>query len=133
MVNALMLKVKESVYHNSLKSDVGDNINKAGYTIENGDQIINADDDLTLQEAYDALVVMLNGNLDLVKKVLFHAQEMVACGVYIAQESQLSKYDIYKMINNLKNQSTSIDEIKSLPNIQKDNTKFKKSRKRGRG
>ncbi|WP_339048379.1 hypothetical protein [Candidatus Mesenet endosymbiont of Phosphuga atrata] len=133
MVNALTLKIEGSVYHDNLKSGMDDSINKVSYTIENGNQVINTGDGLTLQEAYDTLIAMLNGDLDLVKKVLFHAQEMVAYGVYVAQESQLSKHDIYKMINNLKNQSTSIDEIKSLPNIQKDNTKLKKSRKRGRG
>ncbi|WP_339045618.1 hypothetical protein [Candidatus Mesenet endosymbiont of Agriotes lineatus] len=126
-----MLKVKDPVYHDSLKGGVNDSINKV--TIENGHQVINADDGLTLQEAYDALVAMLNGDLDLVKKVLFYAQEIVAYGVHIAQESQLSKHDVYKMRDNLKNLSTPTNGIELLSNVQKDNTGLKKNGKRARG
>lgn len=133
MVNALTLKIKESVYHDNSKYDGGDNKGKINCIIENGSQIINVNDGLTLQEVYDALIVMLNGNLDLVRKVLSYTQEMVAHGMYITQESQLNKRDVYKMISNLKNQSTSINEIKLLPSGQEDSIKLKKSRKQSRG
>lgn len=132
MADALTLKAKESVYYDSFENDADDSKNKVSYTIENGSQVVNADDGLTLQEVYDALVNMLNGDLSLVREVLSYSKIMVDCGVHIAQESQLSKHDIYKMINNLKSQSTSIDVIQSLPDIQKDNAELRRSKRQSR-
>lgn len=56
--------------------------------IEN--KVINADG-LTLAEVFQVLVQMLNGDLELVKKVLACANIMAKHGMKVAKESQLSR------------------------------------------
>ncbi len=51
-------------------------------------------DGLTLAEVFQALVKMLNGDLELVKKVLAYANIMVKHGMRLAKESQLNRADV---------------------------------------
>ncbi|APR99230.2 hypothetical protein [Wolbachia endosymbiont of Folsomia candida] len=63
--------------------------------IEN--KVISADG-LTLAEVFQALVQMLNGDLELVKKVLAHANIMAKHGMKVAEESKLRKADVRRAL-----------------------------------
>ncbi|MGL9682169.1 MAG: hypothetical protein ACR5K2_04400 [Wolbachia sp.] len=64
-------------------------------SVEN--KIISADG-LTLAEVFQALVQILNGDLELVKKVLAYANIMAKHGMKIAKESQLSRADVLQAL-----------------------------------
>ncbi|AGJ98659.1 hypothetical protein wNo_02250 [Wolbachia endosymbiont of Drosophila simulans wNo] len=82
--------------------------------IEN--KIIGADG-LTLAEVFQALVQMLNGDLELVKRVLACANIMVKHGMRMAKESQLSRADVLRALEGKESMLNRQDFIKkpSLP------------------
>ncbi|WP_333023357.1 hypothetical protein [Wolbachia endosymbiont of Pentidionis agamae] len=86
-------------------------------------KVVNINDGLTLAEVLQALLKILNGNLDLLKKVLMHAKVMVENGMKIVQESQLSKREVYQVL--LKNQVRSYDKLNKFPNHLTPNVKIK--------
>ncbi len=128
MVNEFSSETKGAVDYSSLKSNANGMLySEMNYTIENGNQIVNADG-LTLQEVYDALIIILGGDLNLVRKVLLYSKAMAACGVHVAQESKLSKHDVHELINNLRNQLIHTKKIGLLHNMNQKNIKLKKNR-----
>ncbi|MFP3023499.1 hypothetical protein [Wolbachia endosymbiont of Bemisia tabaci] len=82
--------------------------------IEN--KIIGADG-LTLAEVFQALVKMLNGDLELVKRVLACTNIMVEHGMKMAKESQLSRADVLRALEGKESMLNRQDFIKkpSLP------------------
>ncbi len=82
--------------------------------IEN--KIIGADG-LTLAEVFQALVKMLNGDLELVKRVLACTNIMVEHGMRMAKESQLSRADVLRALEGKESMLNRQDFIKkpSLP------------------
>ncbi|WP_341815430.1 hypothetical protein [Wolbachia endosymbiont (group B) of Idaea biselata] len=82
--------------------------------IEN--KIIGADG-LTLAEVFQALVQMLNGDLELVKRVLACANIMVKHEMRMAKESQLSRADVLRALEGKESMLNRQDFIKkpSLP------------------
>ncbi|MDG7056106.1 MAG: hypothetical protein LKM44_01260 [Wolbachia endosymbiont of Meromenopon meropis] len=60
-------------------------------------------DGLTLAEVFRTLIQMLNGNLELVKKALIHANVMAKYGMKVAKESQLNRADVLQISENKKN------------------------------
>ncbi|NSM56814.1 hypothetical protein HET73_05430 [Wolbachia endosymbiont of Atemnus politus] len=90
--------------------DPDDNIEcKLEEFVEN--KVISADG-LTLAEVFQALVQMLNGNLELVKKVLAYANIMVKHGMKVAKESQLSRTDVLRALGSKENIVNRQDFIK---------------------
>ncbi|MGL9732654.1 MAG: hypothetical protein ACR5KW_01300 [Wolbachia sp.] len=69
-------------------------------------------DGLTLAEVFEVLVQMLNGNLELVKKVLAYANIMAKYGMKVASESQLSKADVLRALKGKENVINKKDFIK---------------------
>lgn len=94
--------------------------------IEN--KVIGADG-LTLAEVFQVLVQMLNGDLELVKKVLAHANIMAKYGMKVAKESQLSKAEVRRA---LKGQESIINkqDFMKIPPIP---SAVKLPKKKGRG
>lgn len=72
-------------------------------------------DGLTLAEVFQALVKMLNGDLELVKKVLAYANIMVKHGMRLAKESQLSRADIRRALEGEESVFNRQDFIKKPP------------------
>ncbi|WP_343289184.1 hypothetical protein [Wolbachia endosymbiont of Encarsia formosa] len=74
-------------------------------------------DRLTLAEIFQVLVRMLNGDLELVKKVLAYANIMVKHGMRMAKESQLSRADVLRTLKGKESMLNRQDLIKkpSLP------------------
>ncbi|MBR9982966.1 MAG: hypothetical protein MUP48_03725 [Wolbachia endosymbiont of Homalodisca vitripennis] len=74
-------------------------------------------DGLTLAEIFQVLVRMLNGDLELVKKVLAYANIMVKHGMRMAKESQLSRADVLRTLKGKESMLNRQDLIKkpSLP------------------
>ncbi|QKX01223.1 hypothetical protein GOY14_02705 [Wolbachia endosymbiont of Dipetalonema caudispina] len=64
-------------------------------------KVINTDG-LTLVEVFQALIQMLNSDLELVKKVLTHANIMVKHGMKVAKESELSRVDVLRFLESKK-------------------------------
>ncbi|OCA07079.1 hypothetical protein [Wolbachia endosymbiont of Trichogramma pretiosum] len=93
--------------------------------IEN--KIVGADG-LTLAEVFQALVKMLNGDLELVKKVLEYADVMVKHGMRLAKESQLSRADISRALEGEKIVFNRQDFIKKPPLVPSIKSVKKKSR-----
>lgn len=80
--------------------------------IEN--KVINADG-LTLAEVFQVLVQMLNGDLELVKKVLAYANIMAKHGMKVAKESQLSIADVRRALEGKESVVNRQDFIKKPP------------------
>lgn len=87
-----------------------------------------SDDGLTLAEVLQVLIEMLNGDLDLLKKVLLHAGIMVKYGMRIPKESQLTKASVRQTLKDRKS-SIGYDSVKILPTIPN----IKLPNKKGRG
>ncbi|MFL3877100.1 hypothetical protein [Wolbachia endosymbiont of Trichogramma kaykai] len=85
-------------------------------------------DGLTLAEVFQALVKMLNGDLELVKKVLAHAKIMVKHGMRLAKESQLSRADIRRALEGEESVFNRQDFIKKPPLVPSIKSVKKKSR-----
>lgn len=101
----------------SLISQDSDALKEIANFIEN--KVVSADG-LTLAEVFQALVEMLNGDLELIKKVLLHANIMVKHGMKIPKESQLTRSDVRRTLQNKKGMIKS-DLIKAppaLPNVK---------------
>ncbi|MGL9725440.1 MAG: hypothetical protein ACR5KV_01590 [Wolbachia sp.] len=80
--------------------------------IEN--KVINADG-LTLAEVFQALVKMLNDDLELVKRVLAYTNVMVKHGMKVAKESQLNRADVRRALESKENMLNRQDFIKKSP------------------
>ncbi len=80
--------------------------------IEN--KVINADG-LTLAEVFQVLVQMLDGDLELVKKVLAYANIMAKHGMKVAKESQLSRADVRRALEGKESVVNRQDFIKKPP------------------
>ncbi|WCR57864.1 hypothetical protein [Wolbachia endosymbiont of Ctenocephalides felis wCfeJ] len=85
-------------------------------------KVISADG-LTLAEVFQALVQMLDGDLELVKKVLAYANIMVKHGMKVAKESQLSKADVLRVLGGKENIVSRQDIKKPLPTPAVKSTK----------
>ncbi|MBV0900124.1 MAG: hypothetical protein KTV77_05420 [Wolbachia endosymbiont of Fragariocoptes setiger] len=84
-----------------------------------------SDDGLTLAEVLQVLIEMLNGDLDLLKKVLLHAGIMVKHGMRIPKESKLTKASVRQTLKGRKS-STEHDSMKispTVPNMKLPNKK----------
>lgn len=79
------------------------------------DKVISADG-LTLAEVFQVLVQMLNGDLELVKKVLAHAKIMAKYGMKVAKESQLSKKNVRLALEG-KESTVSIKDFAKKPSV----------------
>ncbi|NUX01390.1 hypothetical protein GO685_02580 [Wolbachia endosymbiont of Madathamugadia hiepei] len=90
-------------------------------------KVISADG-LTLAEVFQALVQMLNGDLELVKKVLAYANIMAKHGMKVAKESQLSRADVLRALEGKENVSSRQDFIKKPPSTPAVKPTKKKSR-----
>ncbi len=86
-------------------------------------------DGLTLAEVFQALVQMLNNDLELVKKVLAHANIMAKHGMKLAKESQLSKADVCRALEGKESILHRQDFIKKLSSLHS----VKSIKKKGRG
>ncbi len=98
---------------------------KAVNFIEN--KVINADG-LTLAEIFQVLVRMLNGDLELVKKVLACANIMVKHEMRVAKESQLSRADVHRALEGKEGVFNGQDFIKKPPLLPAMRSVKKKSR-----
>ncbi|WP_410543058.1 hypothetical protein [Wolbachia endosymbiont of Tetranychus urticae] len=85
-------------------------------------------DGLTLAEVFQALVQMLNGDLELVKKVLAYTNIMVKHGMRLAKESQLSRADIRRALEGEESVFNRQDFIKKPPLVPSIKSVKKKSR-----
>ncbi|MFV0948592.1 hypothetical protein [Wolbachia endosymbiont (group B) of Germaria angustata] len=85
-------------------------------------------DGLTLAEIFQVLVRMLNGDLELVKKVLAYANIMVKHGMRLAQESQLSRADVRRALEGKESVFNRQDFIKKPPLVPSIKSVKKKSR-----
>ncbi|WP_425384072.1 hypothetical protein [Wolbachia endosymbiont (group B) of Eupithecia inturbata] len=85
-------------------------------------------DGLTLAEVFQALVKMLNGDLELVKKVLAYANIMVKHGMRLAKESQLSRADVRRALERKESVFNRQDFIKKPPLVSSIKSVKKKSR-----
>ncbi|MGL9689061.1 MAG: hypothetical protein ACR5K6_04925 [Wolbachia sp.] len=90
-------------------------------------KVISADG-LTLAEVFQALVQMLNGDLELVKKVLAYANIMAKHGMRVAKESQLSRADVLRALEGKENVISRQDFIKKPPSTPAVKPTKKKSR-----
>ncbi|MDR2548201.1 MAG: hypothetical protein LBC34_01705 [Rickettsiales bacterium] len=90
-------------------------------------KVISADG-LTLAEVFQALVQMLNGDLELVKKVLAYANIMAKHGMKVAKESQLSRADVLRALEGKENVISRQDFIKKPPSTPAVKPIKKKSR-----
>ncbi|MDG7052758.1 MAG: hypothetical protein LKM45_02620 [Wolbachia endosymbiont of Alcedoecus sp.] len=90
-------------------------------------KVISADG-LTLAEVFQALVQMLNGDLELVKKVLAYANIMAKHGMKVAKESQLSRADVLRALKGKENVVSRQDFIKRPPSTPAVKPTKKKSR-----
>ncbi|MGL9731798.1 MAG: hypothetical protein ACR5KX_03220 [Wolbachia sp.] len=90
-------------------------------------KVISADG-LTLAEVFQALVQMLNGDLELVKKVLAYANIMAKHGMKVAKESQLSRADVLRALEGKENVISRQDFIKKPPSTPAVKPTKKKSR-----
>ncbi|MFP3035552.1 MAG: hypothetical protein ACEY3A_00635 [Wolbachia sp.] len=90
-------------------------------------KVISADG-LTLAEVFQALVQMLNGDLELVKKVLAYANIMVKHGMKVTKESQLSRADVFRALEGKENIVSRQDFIKKPPSTPVVKPTKKKSR-----
>ncbi|QJT95111.2 hypothetical protein HGO53_05480 [Wolbachia endosymbiont of Diaphorina citri] len=86
------------------------------------------DDGLTLAEIFQVLVRMLNGDLELVKKVLAYANIMVKHGMRLAKESQLSRADVRRALEGKESVFNRQDFIKKPPLVPSIKSVKKKSR-----
>lgn len=75
-------------------------------------------DGLTLAEIFQVLVRMLNGDLELVKKVLAYANIMVKHGMRLAQESQLSRADVRRALEGKKSIISRQDFTPPTPTVK---------------
>ncbi|QOD37869.1 hypothetical protein [Candidatus Wolbachia massiliensis] len=91
-------------------------------------KVISADG-LTLAEVVQALVQMLKGDLELVKKVLAHANIMVKHGMKVAKESQLSRADVRQVLEGKESVINRQDFVKKPPLTPA----VKPTKKKGRG
>lgn len=83
-------------------------------------KVISADG-LTLAEVFQALVQMLNGDLELAKKALAYANIMAKYGMKIAKESQLSRAEVLRALGgkeNIVNRQDSIKKPSSTPAVK---------------
>lgn len=80
-------------------------------------KIISADG-LTLAEVFQALVQMLNGDLELVKRVLAYTNVMVKNGMKVAKESQLSKADVHRILEGKKSIISRKDFTPPTPTVK---------------
>lgn len=85
-------------------------------------------DGLTLVEVFEALVQMLKGDLELVKKVLAYANIMVKHGMRLAKESQLSRADVRRALEGEESVFNRQDFIKKPPLVPSIKSVKKKSR-----
>ncbi|MGL9758781.1 MAG: hypothetical protein ACR5LA_08250 [Wolbachia sp.] len=85
-------------------------------------------DGLTLAEIFQVLVRMLNGDLELVKKVLAYANIMVKHGMRLAKESQLSRADVRRALEGKESVFNRQDFIKKPPLVPFIKSVKKKSR-----
>ncbi|MDR1139696.1 MAG: hypothetical protein LBJ80_03315 [Rickettsiales bacterium] len=90
-------------------------------------KVISADG-LTLAEVFQVLVQMLNGDLELVKKVLAYANVMAKHGMKVAKESQLSRADVLRALEGKENVISRQDFIKKPPSTPAVKPTKKKSR-----
>jgi L-fucose mutarotase/ribose pyranase (RbsD/FucU family) len=90
-------------------------------------KVISADG-LTLAEVFQALVQMLNGDLELVKKVLACASIMAKHEIKVAKESQLSRADVLRALEGKENVISRQDFIKNPPPTPAVKPTKKKSR-----
>ncbi|XP_017481597.1 PREDICTED: DNA topoisomerase 1-like [Rhagoletis zephyria] len=87
----------------SLEDLIGnDTISVNGFSLQEianfiQNKVIN-EDGLTLAEVFQVLLQMLNGNLELLRKVLLHAKIMVQNGMEIPKESQLTRSDVRRAL-----------------------------------
>lgn len=91
---------------------VGYKFKEAINFVEN--KVVSADG-LTLAEIFQALVRMLNGDLELVKKVLACANVMVKHGMRVAKESQLNRADVRRALEGKESVFNRQDFIKKPP------------------
>ncbi|MBD0391750.1 hypothetical protein IC220_04755 [Wolbachia endosymbiont of Pentalonia nigronervosa] len=108
----------------ALASQDDDKLEEIASFIEN--KVISADG-LTLAEVFQVLVQMLNGDLELVKKVLLYANMMVKHGMKIPQESRLTKSDVRRALQNKKGTAKS-DFVESPPVLPNAKSITKKGR-----
>lgn len=85
-------------------------------------------DGLTLVEVFQSLVQMLNGDLELVKKVLAYANIMLKHGMRLAKESQLSRADVRRALEGEESVFNRQDFIKKPPLVPSVKSVKKKSR-----
>ncbi|MDD9331487.1 MAG: hypothetical protein PV340_02390 [Wolbachia sp.] len=79
-----------------------------------GDKVISADG-LTLAEVFQVLVQMLNGDLDLIKRVLALANIMAKHGMKVAEESRLTKAAVQRTLQGKESIANKQDFVKSSP------------------
>jgi L-fucose mutarotase/ribose pyranase (RbsD/FucU family) len=96
----------------SQNGDIEHKFEEAVNFVEN--KVINADG-LTLAEVFQALVQMLNGDLELVKEVLAYANIMAKHGMKVAKESQLSRADVRRALEGKESVINRQDLIKKPP------------------
>lgn len=110
--NALVMDNHDTDYTAITPKD-NDIFNEAINFIE--DKVISTDG-LTLAEVFQVLVKMLNGDLELVKKVLAHANIMAKYGMKVAKESQLSRADVRLALEG-KESTISIKDFAKKPSV----------------
>lgn len=130
MSNSALFMEDQEADHKVITSGnnyVGDRFDDILNFIEN--KVINADG-LTLAEVFQALVQMLNGDLELVKKVLAHANIMAKYGMKVAEESRLSRADVRRILEG-KESTISIEDFMKKPSSTPSVKETKK--KKGKG
>lgn len=101
-----------------------DELKEIASFIEN--KIVSADG-LTLSEVFQVLLQMLNGDLELVKKVLLCAKIMVKNGMSIPKESQLTRADVLRTL-----QKTQVSIKNNLVKIPPTTPNLKSTTKKGK-
>ncbi|MDM8335183.1 hypothetical protein [Wolbachia pipientis] len=92
-----------------------------------GNKVISSDG-LTLAEVFQVLVQMLNGDIELIKKVLAYANIMAKHGMKVAKDSQLSRADVRRALEEKANIVNRQDFIKKPPSTPAVKLTKKKSR-----
>ncbi|MDN5247978.1 MAG: hypothetical protein QWI36_02460 [Wolbachia endosymbiont of Tyrophagus putrescentiae] len=115
----------------SLEDLIGnDTISVNGFSLQEianfiQNKVIN-EDGLTLAEVFQVLLQMLNGNLELLRKVLLHAKIMVQNGMEIPKESQLTRSDVRRALKG--KGAVKQDLVKTPPILPNVKSLVKKSR-----
>lgn len=113
MSNSALVMDNQDTDYTAITTKNNDIFDEAINFIE--DKVISADG-LTLAEVFQVLVQMLNGDLELVKKVLAHANIMVKYGMKVAKESQLRRKDVRRALAG-KESTTSIKDFAEKPSV----------------